>query len=113
MRLRRKLYAKIVRTGAHPQSFIARARLRRSLDPDARGMPQVFTRGNYKGKNRLFRQTLADAEQLTTRDDIQEEMEKKASLAATESFYQSIERKLRMLNQEPLTMKEQKGLGRR
>ncbi|MFK7825782.1 MAG: hypothetical protein AB8G05_16635 [Oligoflexales bacterium] len=65
-------------------------------------MPQVFTRGDYKGKNRLFRQTLADAEQLTTRDEIQEEMEKRAREEATESFYKSIERRLKMLNAEPL-----------
>ena len=113
MRLRRKLYARMARTGSHPHSFIARARKRRSLDPEARGMPQVFTRGNFKGRNTLFRQTVADAEQLTTRDDIQAEMEKRATEEATESFYKSIEKRLQKLNAEPLTMKEQKGLGRR
>ncbi len=113
MRLRRKLYTRLARTGAHPKSFLARAKLRRMNDPDARGKPQVFTRGDFKGRSRLFRQTVADAEQLTTRDDIQEEMERRATEEATESFYKSIERRLQKLNAEPLTMKEQKGLGRR
>ena len=112
MRLRRKLYARVARTGAHPHSFLARARLRID-DPEARGMPQVFTRGNYKGRNRLFRQTLADAEQLTTRDDIQEEMEKRATVEARESFYKMVERRLNEMNRQPLTMREQLGTGKR
>ena len=111
MRLRRKLYAKLARTGQHPKSFIAKPR--NGFDGESRSKPQVFSYGSFKGKERLFRQTVADAEQLTTRDDVQEEMEKRATEVATESFYQSIERRLKMLNAEPLTMKEQKGMGRR
>ena len=107
MRLRRKLYTRLARTGAHPKSFLARAKLRRMNDPDARGKPQVFTRGDFKGRSRLFRQTVADAEQLTTRDDIQEEMERRATVTGRESFYRMIEKRLNELNREPLTMKEQ------
>ncbi|MFK7825891.1 MAG: hypothetical protein AB8G05_17190, partial [Oligoflexales bacterium] len=78
-----------------------------------RGDPQVFSYGVFKGKKRLFRQTIDDAHTFLSRDKTQEEMEKRATEEATKSFYRSIERRLKMLNAEPLTMKEQKGMGRR
>ena len=111
MRLRRRLYAKLARTGEHPKSFIARPRWKRG-SPDERGMPQVFTRANFKGRNRLIRQTLADAHQLTTRDDIQKEMEREAMKTVKDSFYMMIERRLNELNREPLTLGEQRVLGK-
>ena len=100
MRLRRKLYTRLARTGEHPKSFIAKPR---------GGAAQVFSRGYFKGQNRLFRQTLADAHQLTTRDDIQKEMDREATKTARESFYMMIERRLNELNREPLTLGEQRG----
>ena len=77
------------------------------------GATTVFSYGNFKGKKRLFRQTIDDAHSFLSRDETQEEMEKRAREEATKSFYKAFEKKLQMLNQEPLTMKEQKGLGRR
>ena len=113
MRLRRKLYVRLASTYHHKKSFIARPRLGKHRASGRRGDPQVFSYGYFKGTKRLFRQTIDDAHTFLSRDKTQEEMEKRASEEATKSFYKSIEKKLEKLNQEPLTMREQKGMGRR
>ena len=113
MRLRRKLYVRLAGTYHHKKSFIAEPRLGKFRSSGRRGDPQVFSYGYFKGKKRLFRQTIDDAHTFLSRDKTQEEMEKRATDEARKSFYKSIERRLEKLNAEPLTMKEQKGMGRR
>ena len=101
--MRNRTNVRFANINEHPNSFIER--------PKSGGKPQVFSRGVFGGKERVFRQTVEDAHSFVTRERTQKEMEMKAIEEAETSFYKHLDRQLEKLNREPLTIREQKARG--